>query len=159
MVITLQQAKETHAPIIQGLLNLNHLLRARMPVRTLLLAPPVVDRAVPNIRRVVVTRPRHLARQLLERLALGLGDEERGEDAAQHEQRKDLHDVVEPGGCGGAWWSAALAQRAEDALRDDGANFAGGGGYAVGGRAVACWEAFAGDDEGSRVGAWGGMLS
>lgn len=37
-----------------------------------------------------------LARQLFEGLALGLWDEESGEDTAEHEECVDLHDVVEP---------------------------------------------------------------
>jgi hypothetical protein len=81
-----------------------------------------------------------LAGQLLESLALGLGDEESGEDTAQHEQGVDLHDVVEPRAlvCGSC---AADAEGSDENLGDDGANLAGGGGDAVGGRAVAGWEA------------------
>ena len=41
-----------------------------------------------------------LSRQLLQGLALGLGDEQSGEDTAKHEQSEDLHNVVEPGGGG-----------------------------------------------------------
>lgn len=36
--------------------------------------------------------------ELLEGLALGLLDEQRGEDAAKHKEGVDLEDVVEPGG-------------------------------------------------------------
>jgi hypothetical protein len=74
----------------------------------------------------------HLAGQLLESLALGLGDQESGEDTAQHEQGVDLHDVVEPGAfvCGSR---AADAEGSDEDLGDDGADFAGGGGDSMGG--------------------------
>ena len=45
-----------------------------------------------GVGRVVV-----LAGELFESLALGLGDEEGGEDTAQHEESVDLEDVVQPG--------------------------------------------------------------
>lgn len=51
---------------------------------------------------VIIRCPWHLARQFLKRLSLRLGDQQRGEQAAQHEKRKDLHDVIEPGRVGGA---------------------------------------------------------
>lgn len=65
--------------------------------------------------------------------------------------------MVEPGrGVGplGAGAGADGSQGAEDGLRDDGADFAGGGGEPVRGGAVAGGETFAGDDEGGGVGAW-----
>ena len=102
---------------------------------------------------IVPPRARHLARQLLERLALRLGDERGGADAAQHEQGVDLHDVVEPGRRVGARDGAARAQRADDHLGDDGADLARGGRQAVRGGAVARGEALAGHDEGGGVGA------
>lgn len=37
-----------------------------------------------------------LPRQLLERLALGLRNEKRREDSSEHEEGKDLEDVVDP---------------------------------------------------------------
>ena len=95
---------------------------------------------------VVVRRARDLARQFFQRLALRLGDEEGGEAADQHEEGEDLHDVVEPWGFI-ARDTAAGSERAEDALRDDSADFAGSGGEAVRSGAVPSWEAFAGDDE------------
>ncbi|KAH9822789.1 dnaJ homolog-like protein subfamily C member 21 [Teratosphaeria destructans] len=98
-----------------------------------------------------------LAGELLEGETLGLGDEEGGEAAEQHEEGEDLHDVVEPGGGrGGGVGVAGLgagAEGAEDDLGDDGAELAGGGGEAVGGGAVAGGEALAGHDEGGGVGA------
>lgn len=103
--------------------------------------------------RVVVGRSGDFAGQLLEGLALRLGDQQRREDAAQHEQREDLHDVVEPGG-GVLLGRVALdPEGTEDRLRDDGADLAGRGGEAVRGGAVAGREALAGDDEGGGVGA------
>ena len=108
---------------------------------------------VPRRRRIIVRRPGNLPGKFLEGLALRLGDQQRGEGTAEHEQREDLHDVVEPGGGGGSGGRAALAEGAEDALGDDGADFAGCGADAVGGGAVAGGEAFAGDDEGGCVGA------
>jgi len=113
---------------------------------------------VPNILLLlarIVPRNRHTARQsgivlrsagdlaskLLESLALGLGDKESGEATEKHEQSVDLHDVVEPGRLvlGGG---AAGAEGTNEDLGDDGADFAGGGGYTVGSRAVAGWEAW-----------------
>ena len=89
---------------------------------------------------------------MLERQALGLRDEEGGEDTAEHEEGVDLEDVVEPrGGVGGG--GAADAEGTDEGLGDDGADFARGGGDAVRGGAVAGGEALAGDDEGGRVGA------
>ena len=51
--------------------------------------------------------------------------------------------MVEPGGfvCGSG---AAGSEGADEDLGDDGADFAGGGGDAVGGGAVAGWEAWVG---------------
>jgi hypothetical protein len=82
--------------------------------------------------RVVFRSTGDLPGQLLESLALGLGDQESGEDTAQHEQSVDLHDVVEPGAlvCGSC---AADAEGSDEDLGDDGADFAGGSGDAVGG--------------------------
>jgi hypothetical protein len=68
--------------------------------------------------------------QLLEGLALGLGDEEGGEDTAEHEQGVDLHDVVEPGALVGGC-CAAGAERSDEDLGDDGADFTGGSGDTV----------------------------
>jgi len=70
--------------------------------------------------------------QILQRAALRLWDQERGEDTGEHESREYLHDVVEPGRrrlLGGS----ASAERRNCALGDDGANFTGAGRDAVGG--------------------------
>lgn len=101
---------------------------------------------------IVIGGAGNLTGQLLERATLGLGDEQSGEDTAEHEEGEDLHDVVEPGRVVGARGSTAGAERAEDDLGDDGADFTRGGGKAVRGAAVARWEAFAGDDERCCVG-------
>ena len=108
---------------------------------------------------IIVAGARHLTGQLLERLPLRLGDEVCGKEAAEHEEGEDLHHVVEPGGVGRARRCALLAQGAEDALGDDGADFPRGSRYAVGGRAVAGGEAFSGDDESGCVRAWRGIGS
>jgi hypothetical protein len=91
--------------------------------------------------RIVLGRAGDLASKLLESLALGLRDQKSGEATEKHEESVDLHDVVEPGGLvfGGG---AAGAEGTDEDLGDDGADFAGGGGDAVGGGAVAGWEAW-----------------
>lgn len=109
---------------------------------------------MPAIDRVIVSRTRDLAGQLLERLPLRLRDQKRGEDTAEHEERKDLHDVVEPGRGGRPWGCAPGPERPEDALGDDGADLSGRGGETVRGGAVARWETFTGCDEGGGVRAW-----
>jgi len=101
---------------------------------------------------IIVRRAGNLTGQLLEGATLRLGDEQGGEAAAEHEEGEDLHDMVEPGRvvAGGG---AANAEGTEDALRDDGPDFARGGGKAVRGAAVARRETFARDDESCGVGA------
>ena len=65
-----------------------------------------------RVGRVVV-----LAGELFEGLALGLGDEEGGEDTAQHEESVDLEDVVQPGaGVGGGGTSGS--ERSNSTLED-----------------------------------------
>lgn len=91
-------------------------------------------------------------RKLFERLALRLGDEEGGEDTAQHEQREDLQDVVEP------WRAvflggAAGTERTDETLGDDCTDLAGGGGDTMTSGPVSCGEALAGNDESGGVGA------
>src|SRR5258708_1972083 len=53
--------------------------------------------AVPRRVRIIISSTRHLTRELLKRLPLRLRDQQRREDTAEHEQREDLHDVIEPG--------------------------------------------------------------
>nr|POE48707.1 hypothetical protein CFP56_38803 [Quercus suber] len=97
-----------------------------------------------------------LAGELLEGEAFGLGDEEGGEEAEQHEEREDLQDVVEPGrlvGGGDGGVGAPGAERTDEDLGDDGADLARRGRKTVRGGAVAGGEALAGHDEGGGVGA------
>ena len=101
---------------------------------------------------IIVGGPGHLAGQLLERLPLRLRDEQRGEDTAQHEEREDFHDVVQPGGVGRAGRRTLLTERAEDALGHNGADLAAGGRETVRGGSITGWEAFSRDNEGGRVG-------
>lgn len=103
-----------------------------------------------------VVRGGALARELLEGVALGLGDEEGDEEAGEHKEGEDLHQPVDPGGAGeplAVRRRALLHQRDRDDLGQDGADLAHGGGDAVGRRPVARRVALAGDDEGRRVGA------
>ena len=90
---------------------------------------------------VVLGRAGHLASKLLESLALGLGNEEGGEDTAQHEEGVDLHDVVEPRVGVGLCRVAASAEGTDEHLGDDGADLASSGGETVGGGTIACGEA------------------
>ena len=130
--------------------SLDDLLAAQPAI--LLAALPVSSR-VSAADRVVIGSARNFTRELFEGLALGLRDQEGGENTAQHEEGEDLHDVVEPWGGGRAWGCAFGSERAEDDLGDDGTDFAGSGRETVGGGAVAGREAFTRDDESSSVGA------
>jgi hypothetical protein len=95
----------------------------------------------------------HLASELLKGLSLGFGDEKGGEDAHEHKEREDLHDVVQPRRRGAARWCAPSAERSNESLGEDGTNLARGSGDTVGGRSVTRREAFAGHDECGCVGA------
>lgn len=86
--------------------------------------------------------------QGLQTLALGLGDQERGEQSTEHEQGEDLHDVVQPAAVGDTLGSTLVDKRTKDTLRDDGTDLSGCGADSVGSGAVAGWEALAGNDEG-----------
>lgn len=91
--------------------------------------------------RIILRRTRNLTSELLKSLALSLRNQKSSEATEKHEQSVDLHDVVEPGGfVGGS--CAAGTEGADEDLGDDGADFAGGGGDAVGGGTVAGWEAW-----------------
>lgn len=92
------------------------------------------------------------AREFLEGLALGLGNQESGEDTAKHEESKNLHDVLEPRGVGGTSRSATVNERPEDTLSNDGADFARGSRETVRGGTVASREAFSRHDEGGGIG-------
>lgn len=86
--------------------------------------------AMPAAYWVVVPRAWNLTCELFESFALRFRDEQSGKDAQQHEEGKDLHDVVEPWGrgrTGGAGFCAAGSERAKDGLRDDGTNLARSG--------------------------------
>jgi hypothetical protein len=60
-----------------------------------------------------------LVGQVLERPSLGLGEKQRREDACQHEQSKDLEDVLEKLAA-----SADVDETSETDLSDDGSEFA-----------------------------------
>ena len=62
--------------------------------------------------------PWNFTSKLLESLALSLGNEQRSEDTAEHEERKDLHDVVDPG-VGVCLGSASCTEGAEHDLSDN----------------------------------------
>lgn len=88
-----------------------------------------------------------LSVELLKSAALGLGDEESGEDTRKHEQSEDLQDMVDP-----SVLAANILKTGEPDLRDDGTELARGGGDTVARAAVAGGEDFAGDDESGGVG-------
>lgn len=86
--------------------------------------------AVPAANWIVIRRARNLTSELFESLALRFRDEQSGKDTQEHEEGKDLHDVVEPwgrGGTGGAGFCAMSSERAKDGLRDDCTNLARSG--------------------------------
>lgn len=82
-------------------------------------------------------------RELLERLALRLRQEERREDTGEHEEREDLEDVLHP-----LVRAADVLERAEADLGDDRAELAASGCDPVARRAVSRWEDLSWDDEG-----------
>lgn len=77
--------------------------------------------------RIVVGSAWNLTSELLKSLALGLRNEERSEDTAQHEQSEDLHDMVEPRCRVGLGNMTLRPKRAEHSLGNDGANLSGSG--------------------------------
>ena len=103
--------------------------------------------------RIILLGARNFASQLLEGLPLGFWNQQRCEDAAQHEESEDLHDVVEP-------WSRVGGSRApsvewaNDDLRNDSTNFAGSSAETMRGGTITGGETFARHNEGCRVGAW-----
>ncbi len=93
----------------------------------------------------------NFASQLLESLPLGFWNQQRCKYAAQHEEREDLHDVVEPWSVGAVGWCTASVEWADDDLRNDGTDFTGSSAKAVRSRAIPGGEAFAGYNEGCRI--------
>ena len=68
----------------------------------------------------------NLASKLLERLTLGLGNEKRGEDTEEHEERENLQNMVEP------WVGIVCSgtsgfKRSNEDLGNDGTDFASSG--------------------------------
>lgn len=101
-------------------------------------------------RKLQVQRRGRFARELLQRAAFGFRHEERNEHAAQHEQREDLHDVVQPRTASVARAVRGRAfrhQRLRHDLRNDGADFAHRRRETMARRAVARRETLARDDE------------
>ena len=95
-----------------------------------------------------------ITRQLFEGLSLRLRNAQRGEDAQEHEECVDLHDVALVWVGDGVGVCAFSAELGNAGLPDDGADLAHTGGKPVRGGAVAGREAFTGDDEGSSVRAY-----
>lgn len=96
-----------------------------------------------------------LACDLFEGAALGFRKEEGDEGATEHEEREDLHEVVQPGRAGVALTALGGAFREErrgDDLGNDGTDLAAGGGDTVAGTTVAGGKALARYDEGRGVG-------
>jgi hypothetical protein len=92
-----------------------------------------------------------LAAELLEGLALGLGDEAGGNDTEQHEEGVNLKNVVHPGGVS-AVLSTLGTQSSDGTLANDGTDLARGGRDTVRGRTVAGREDLTRNDEGCGVG-------
>lgn len=93
-----------------------------------------------------------LTGQLLQRPALRLRDQQTREDTAKHEQRKDLHDMLEPRRVGRARTSTPVDQRSKHALRDNGPDLTSRSADAVRGRPIPRGEALARNDERGGVG-------
>ncbi len=88
--------------------------------------PAAAERIPPHVRRVAdaavaagVVRRGGFAGELLERYTFGLGDQERGDRAAEHEEGKDLHQAVEPGRAGGAGLAVRRGVLDQEGRRDD----------------------------------------
>ena len=100
------------------------------------------------VRRVVLS----LTREFFKRLALRLGDQERGEHSTEHKERVNLHQPVDPRMlilCR----AALVCQRINGILAYQRTDFACGGRKAIGGGTNMRWKAFARDDEGYGIGA------
>jgi hypothetical protein len=103
--------------------------------------------------RIIIGCAGNFTSQLLKSLPLRLGDQQRSEDAQEHEQRENLHHVVQPRAGVLLRDNALRPQRTKDGLGHNRTDFAGGGAETVRCRAVARREALAGDDESRSVGA------
>lgn len=113
-----------------------------------------VGNGVPSGMWIVVRSTWNLTSKLLESLTGSLWDQKRGTKTKQHDQRKDLHDVIDPWSgsrTSSSRWRADRLEWTEDNLCDNGTNLSGRGRDTVGGRAVTGWEDFSWHDEGSGV--------
>jgi len=97
--------------------------------------------------RVVLGSAGNLTGELLESLALGLWDEESGEDTHEHEESEDLHDVVEPWTWVGGGDDTTDTQRSDGSLGDDSADLARGSRNTVRGGTITGWETFSWNNE------------
>lgn len=73
---------------------------------------------------VIIGGTWNLTSKFLQGLPFCLGDEERREQTTQHEERKYLHNMVEPWRVTGSRRCSSLTERTEYYLRDDSTNFA-----------------------------------
>jgi len=89
-----------------------------------------------------------LSRELLERLALGFGNQEGGEDARQHEQGEDLEDVFDEG-----VGTTNVTETSETDLGNDSPEFTRSGRDTVCGGTVTSGECLSRNDESGGVGA------
>lgn len=112
--------------------------------------------SLPVKRRMVLGGARYLSCEALQRLPLCLWDQQASKDTAEHEERIDFHDMVDPRRSSRAFrtsHSATRAERTDKDLSDDSSDLARGCGDTVRAGPVACREAFTRDDEGRGVGA------
>jgi hypothetical protein len=116
-----------------------------------LIAAAVVLTRVLSTRDCLVTHVPVLS-QVLKSAALGLRNEQGGEDTREHEGGEDLHDMVEPRAGVALDDISTGSQRRDGSLGDDGTDLAGASGDTVRGGTVAGGEALSGHDEGGGVG-------
>jgi hypothetical protein len=113
--------------------------------------------AVVSLARVLSTRDCLVTHvpvlsQVLKSAALGLRNEQGGEDTREHEGREDLHDMVEPRAGVGLGDISTGSERRDGSLGDDGTDLARTSRDTVRGGPVASGEALSGHDEGGGVG-------
>jgi len=89
-----------------------------------------------------------LSGQLFERLSLGLGNQQRRENACQHEEGEDLENMVDE-----SIGTTDITKTGEADLGNNSSKFARSGRDTVGGRTVTSGEDLAGDNESGGVGA------